>query len=256
MLNRSEAETQALSNLLLECKRIAERPTEVDWRAARPWLRWLQRLSLRVDERVRDSYCQSYENPKLHLGCGKHWLPGWLNTDYYPRGRSSAEIMHLDVTRRFPFEDGFFSHIYSEHNIEHLMLEQGIVMLMESFRVLRSGGRLRIATPSFRFLLGLYEAPETCIHERYMEYEAKDPNLPPEIQRLIVINKFVRAWGHQFIYDEALLEKLMQEVGFVDVRFCQIAESEDPVMRGLANIGRMPDGLLNLETFTIEGCKP
>lgn len=247
---------QPMPELLAECRRMAGRPNEFDWREARPLGRWVQRMALRTDEGVRDAYFRSHAIPKLYLGCGKHRLPGWLNTDYYPRGKAAKDVMHLDASRRFPFDDGVFSHVYSEHMIEHLVLEHGIVMLMESFRVLRSGGRIRIGTPSFKFLVRLYEAPCEDIHKRYLDYETGKSDYAPEFSRLIVVNKFVRAWGHLFIYDEEFLATLMTQVGFVDIQLCQINESEDPVMRNLANVGRMPTGLLQLATFTLEGRKP
>jgi predicted SAM-dependent methyltransferase len=247
---------QPMSELFAECRRMAVRSSVFDWKAARPWGRWVQRLALRTDERIRNTYFPSHDNPKLYLGCGKHRLPGWLNTDYYPRVPAAKDVLHLDASRRFPFDDGVFSHVYSEHMIEHLVLEHGIIMLMESFRVLRSGGRLRIGTPSFEFLVRLYETSSEDLHKRYIDYETGNSDQPPEFSRLIVVNKFVRAWGHLFIYDEELLATLMTQVGFADIRLCQINESDDPVMRNLANVGRLPAGLLQLATFTLEGRKP
>jgi len=246
-----------LTPLLASAAQLAARPARLDWKAARPWARWLQRTARGTDRRIRDSYFARHASRRLYLGCGKHRLPGWLNTDYYPRGKAGAEVMHLDASRRFPFETGVFDSVYSEHMIEHLALEHGAVMMMESFRVLKKDGRVRIATPGFEFLVGLYERPFEPLNRRYIEYEndrfrCEDPALA----RLVVINKFVRAWGHQFIYDEDLLAALMRAVGFVEVRKYALGESADPALANLANTARLPEGLLELSTFTLEGRKP
>jgi predicted SAM-dependent methyltransferase len=246
-----------LAPLLARAARLSVRPSRFDWRAARPWARWVQRLARHTDRHVRDAYFARHPSRRLYLGCGKHRLQGWLHTDYYPRGKSAAEVMHLDASRRFPFEGGSFDYVYSEHLIEHLPLEHGVVMLMESFRVLKRSGRMRIGTPGFGFLVGLYEQPLETLHRRCIAHESDSfPCDDPRLARLVVINKFMRAWGHQFIYDEELLAALMELVGFVDIRAHAVAESDDPVLRNLANTARLPEGLLELTTFTLEGRKP
>jgi hypothetical protein len=71
-----------------------------------------------------------------------------------------------------------------------------------------------------------------------------------------VINTFFRRWGHQFIYDEKVLCRALETVGFVKLTKRPLNESEDEELRGLANESRMPSDFLDLETITIEGTKP
>ena len=56
------------------------------------------------------------------LGCGSSILKGWLNTDFEP---VSDEVVYLNVTVRFPFPDGAFDCVFSEHMIEHVTLPMG-----------------------------------------------------------------------------------------------------------------------------------
>jgi hypothetical protein len=70
-----------------------------------------------------------------------------------------------------------------------------------------------------------------------------------------VINNFVRAWGHQFIYDEGTLRASLEQAGFVDVSRRALQESDEPVFRRLENEARMPPAFLQLETLTLEGKK-
>src|SRR5512133_1171766 len=96
------------------------------------------------DGRIIRRYLRSNTVRKLQIGAGPTQLPGWLCTDIDPR---SDEAVYLDATRRFPFEDGTFDYVYSEHMIEHITWLQGLSMLKECRRVMRPGGTLRVATP-------------------------------------------------------------------------------------------------------------
>src|SRR5215469_1479512 len=82
--------------------------------------------------------------PKLHIGCGDHPIEGWINTDLNP---CMMGVGPMDATKTFPFVDNFFTHIFSEHMIEHITKEEGEFMLRECFRVLKPGGKIRISCP-------------------------------------------------------------------------------------------------------------
>ena len=77
---------------------------------------------------------------------------------------------------------------------------------------------------------------------------------PP--RAIAVINCFVRAWGHQFIYDPQTLEEALEMAGFVDISRCEIGQSDDPHLAGLQNASRIPAKYFELETFVLEGLKP
>ena len=189
---------------------------------------------------------------KLNIGSGEHPLPAdWVNADIAPQSGG----IYLDATKRFPFRDGEVDRIFSEHMIEHVPLSGGIAMLGECYRVLRSGGWIRISTPSLEFLLGLMLTPSD-LSNRYVKWSCRifSPGLP--VCAETVINNFVRAWGHQFIYSREMLARVVTDAGFREGRFWPIAESDDPEFRGLENAARMPEGYLQLETMTIEAEKP
>jgi predicted SAM-dependent methyltransferase len=63
-----------------------------------------------------------------------------------------------DGTSRLPFKDETFTFVFSEHFIEHLFLDQACELLKECFRMLRSGGCLRVAVPDAD--LRVYQGPE------------------------------------------------------------------------------------------------
>ena len=222
-------------------------------------------LGIKHDQRLIDRYLRDVTTErKLQLGCGRNWLEGWLNSDYFPR---TSDILQLDVTIALPFENDTFDYIFSEHVIEHISYPEGAYMLKECFRVLKPGGVLRVGTPDLAFLVNLYREDEaasqsrTQIEQEFLEYflanEIKDreTNAPVDFDTYL-INKFVRAWGHEFIYDEKSLRHMMKTLGFVDITRCEVMESEHQALCGLENIDRKPPGHIALETIVMESTKP
>jgi predicted SAM-dependent methyltransferase len=61
-----------------------------------------------------------------------------------------------------------FDYVFSEHMIEHVSYAEGLLMLRECLRVLKPGGRIRIATPSLEVLLDLYKPSKTPIQHCIM----------------------------------------------------------------------------------------
>jgi hypothetical protein len=70
-----------------------------------------------------------------------------------------------------------------------------------------------------------------------------------------VINNFVRAWRHTFIYDEKVLRYSLEQAGFVELAKVSLNESNDVALQDLENERRSPEGFLRLETISFEGTK-
>ena len=205
------------------------------------------------NRKLQNNYLSSAKVAKLHLGCGRHLLDGWLNTDL----NQSEGVMALDATKEFPFVDSSFDYVYSEHMIEHIQYPDGQRMLSECFRMLRPGGRIRIATPDLQFLIALYNPNKSDLQRSYIRWATEIfVKHAPFQADTFVINNFFRDWGHQIIYDEKTLRFALERCGFVDITRCPLCESTDAELRGLENHGRMPPEFLELETIVMEGRKP
>ncbi len=195
-----------------------------------------------MDRHLIETYFASPLVPKLHIGCGSNTLKGWLNADFYPP--PEKPILNLDARKPFPFSDSSFDYIFSEHMIEHIPYEDGCHMLQECHRVLRPGGRIRLSTPDLQFLLGLYNAEKSTLQKRYIAWSAETFIPHGEATDTMVINNFVRDWGHCFIYDEKTLNKSLAKAGFVDIKRCELQQSDLNVLSGLENEDRMPEGFV------------
>jgi predicted SAM-dependent methyltransferase len=201
---------------------------------------------------IISKYFEHASPRKLHIGSGSRLIDGWLNTDFFPFSRA---ICLLDATKVFPFDDNSFDYIFSEHMIEHIDFEEATAMLKECFRVLKIGGKIRISTPNFSFLMALYN-PTTQIEIDYIKYSCHTFLRPGTKENpVFVINNFFRDWGHKFIYDEIVLREQIEGAGFSLVKSCMLNASEDPHLCGLENADRMPEGFLGLETITVEGVR-
>jgi predicted SAM-dependent methyltransferase len=218
------------------------------------------RMMYRIDRRYRGrdqkivrAYFSEHKIRKLHIGCGERMLEGWLNADYRPASKS---ILCLDARKPFPLESNTFDYIFSEHMIEHISYTNGLKMLAECFRVLKSSGKVRLSTPDLAFFVKLYRADKSELERDYIQWNTKTfIEWAPEAHETFVINNSVRAWGHQFIYDENTLRKAMESVGFSNIVEQKMQQSDNAALRNLESEERMPPEFTRLETFTLEGTK-
>lgn len=181
-------------------------------------------------------YLQAHEVRKLQLGANRNGLVDWLNTDLHT---IPGKALALDVSKPFPLPDNSIDFIFSEHLIEHVPSNIGLHMLKECKRVLKSKtGVIRIATPDLEKLLSLLSDNLTQEQEKYIhsfvdlclwDYTPYDG--------LEVINHAFKGWGHQFLYDEKHLVKLLEEAGFLTIKRCQVGISEHPELDGIENHG-------------------
>ena len=211
------------------------------------------------DRRLLKSYLESSTSKKLHLGAGKHVLGGWLNVDLDPL----PGVIFLNVRDPFPLPDETFDHVFSEHLIEHIPYPDAGNMLSECFRVLKPGGRLRVATPEMAFMTDLLLKSDEQPYRDYVKWSMdafvrRRPGFDDvrKNEAVFVVNNFFRDWGHQFIYDEAALSDALSKSGFAAIERCELGQSRDPALRNLENVTRMPEGFLRLETFVLEAQKP
>lgn len=213
-------------------------------------LLWLGKRKLQIRK-----YVKLHQAKRLHLGASNNALDGWLNTDIFP---NHSSIVYLDATKRFPFKDNTFDYILSEHMIEHVEYQAAIAMLRESFRTLKPGGRVRVATPDLRVLLALHSAEKTVAQRNYIDWaSARFTPGVVECKDVFVINNFFRAWGHCFIYDSDALSHALLATGFCDIKSYKPGDSDDPNLKNLESHGKElgAEDINQFETMVIEGRK-
>jgi predicted SAM-dependent methyltransferase len=180
------------------------------------------------DSRTIDGYLNAHSVRKLQLGAGSNNMPGWLNSDIEPTDNQ----VFIDATTRFPLPDGSFHYIFNEHLIEHLPWELGMVMLRESYRVLAKGGKIRIVTPNLTKFIRLVDGSIDTETEQFIDAKFRQGGIPVNaVPGTYILNRQMREWGHQFLYDATTLRKSLQLVGFMQIMQYEVTEKTDPIFQ-------------------------
>ena len=218
------------------------------------WERDHDDASARTDKIIIDDYLREHTVRKLQIGAGDNSIAGWLSTDIAPM---SEGIVRLDASRAFPFAQDLFDYAYSEHMIEHLTLSDARKMLAETHRVLKPGARVRIATPDLKVFAALCLDGSTETQKAYIDWAAREYN--PDsglVSPSVVVNQMFRGWGHQFLYDEATLTKVLSEAGFSGIVRCEVGKSDDAELENLERHWRKIGEANNrFETMVLEARK-
>jgi predicted SAM-dependent methyltransferase len=92
------------------------------------------------------------KSSKLHIGCGKCYLPGWTNVDIF-------SSVHADVyadMSALPYPRESFDLIYASHVLEHAHRHMILATLTHWRDLLKDGGVLRLAVPDFAAVTARY----------------------------------------------------------------------------------------------------
>ena len=205
------------------------------WKKIRRLVSWLIRC--------RPTFVRQNKIPRvqyLNVGCGENVRNTFINLDY--RWQPGIDIC-WDITRKnYPLADNNLIGIYSEHCLEHIDFESCRHSLAEFFRLLNSGGRVRLVVPDGEIYMDAYQAQK-------LDPDQKAPYGEAEDTVMISINRVMRGWGHQFIYDFTTLRLLLQEAGFTDVEKCALMVGTDPTLL-IDSADREPESLY------VEAVKP
>ncbi|HTE39995.1 MAG TPA: methyltransferase domain-containing protein [Steroidobacteraceae bacterium] len=196
---------------------------QADLAEARGPLLARQLQNLGIDERSHDL--------QIHIGCGGHHLPGWINLDNYP----APLAVNLDWG--IPLPDSSARFVFLSHLLEHLFHPvQSHRLLDEIRRVLKPGGIVRIVVPDIEQCIAAY------VHKDAAFFAARRDHwtwLPEDMTRL---ESFLAYSGvgptpehlfehHKFGYDFETLGRCLERVGFQAVRRCGFQASPHETLR-------------------------
>ncbi len=83
---------------------------------------------------------------KLHLGCGKEKLSGYVNCDISKEVKSDKIV---DLEKKLPFKDNSIDEIIINHTLEHI--KNFIPLMEEIYRICEKGAIIKIRVPYFAY---------------------------------------------------------------------------------------------------------
>jgi len=171
---------------------------------------------------------------RLHVGCGRRPLAGWVNLDI--ESFAGVDVV-LDAARELPFRD--VEAVYAEHFLEHLRIDAALAFLAHAHRALRADGWLRLSTPNLDWVLR-------------MQYDRAALGEEKAIRGLH-LNRAFHGWGHQFLWNREALELALEATGFEGRRFCRYGESELEVFASLERHETYQDAPDEPHVLIVEG---
>lgn len=137
---------------------------------------------------------------RLNLGCGPLRIESELGVDKYPT--SAADVL-ADINN-LPFENNSCEFVRLDHVLEHIETRKVVRVLIEVYRVLCTGGIIRVGVPDFY---------ATC--EAYLEAENNG-------DRYLLIRNFYGSQAHDGEFhksgwDKNTLYSLLNKIGFKEI---------------------------------------
>ncbi len=160
---------------------------------------------------------------RLHIGCGPHVLPGWVNIDRVARVPGVVtEVSLIEL----PYDDASVEEILAEHVLEHLSFAEEALAWPEMARVLRPGGRLTLEVPDFewmceRFLAARDEWRDFYIVGHADHYGGCGTALDQRwgiLQTMFFGNQHGDGQFHCSAYTEGKLRAVAVRTGFAEIR--------------------------------------
>ncbi len=146
---------------------------------------------------------------KLHLGCGKKILEGWLNIDIVPYDNRSV-VMKLPKGLK-AFKENSIPYIYMSHVLEHLDYRtEALNAAKECHRLLKPGGVLRIVVPGIERIIQAYVKNDG---EFFQIQRQRHPSwCTTKLEHLMYALQ--QNGQHKFGYDFETVSKLLSQAGF------------------------------------------
>lgn len=162
-------------------------------------------------------YFKTHTVSKLHIGCGRKIIKGYLNGDKF----SFTSDIYLDAYHRLPFKDNIFKYIFLEHLIEHIKLDRIPFFLSELFRVLEPKGVVRITCPDLDIFVRMYYEnnseffkPILTNYAERMKHNRKKYGMVQTEGAAFNTRVVYRFYHHRWLYDFETLSVCLREAGF------------------------------------------
>lgn len=197
-------------------------------------LKWLRTEHIRSQLDVL-GITQESQHLRINIGSGPMRLPKpWINVDFL-----GGADLSMNVQWGLPFSDGSVDYIYGAHFFEHIDYKVGAQKLLVDFwRVLAPGGKLRLVVPNIQGYMRAYIAGSDAFFDERCRYnpfaKAFVKTRLEHVLDYAGVGTRSRAgefFEHKFGYDFEVLQKMLTDAGFIQVIQNSYMSSTDPVLR-------------------------
>lgn len=204
---------------------------------------------------------------KINLGCGPSGINGWINYDWgllpflnkfnllkfaVKLGLIDKSYLTkwpkfdlVDIRKKLPLDDDSINFIYCSHVLEHFERWEAKNILLESKRILKKGGTIRIVLPDIDKIIKKYEEigpDEFCRIWWGFDKDKVSKSFFGKLSRY-----FIR--DHKWMYNKKSFKELLVKCGFKNIKSYSIGKGKVP------NLDRLDIKLHNDLSFYYEAEK-
>jgi predicted SAM-dependent methyltransferase len=143
---------------------------------------------------------------KLHLGCGKKYIPGYINIDC----DENPSCDYNENIKNLWHPENTVDVIYCCHAFEYFDRIEAIEVLKNWHKVLRKGGILRLSVPDFEGIVKVYQKYGNLEHQGILGPLFGRWEIEAQKERTFLF--------HKTVYDFNSLKNMLESVGFTNVR--------------------------------------
>jgi SAM-dependent methyltransferase len=168
---------------------------------------------------------------RLHIGCGKNTLDGWINIDVFPAP------LALNVLWGLPFAAGSVRYVFVSHLLEHLFFPRDVKpFLAELRRVLAPGGVVRIGVPDIEQCIEAYVNNDKNFFGNRRETWPWWPENPTRLEDFLAYagagaEPAYLFESHKYGYDFETLSRVLADAGFSAIERSSYMGSAHPALQ-------------------------
>ncbi len=203
-------------------------------------------------------------NSYIQYGCGLSAPLSWKNFDASPTLRIQKtpalgflakkklnisfppNVLYGDIVKGLPVNEASCNGLYCSHVLEHLSLNDFRIALVNSFKILKSGGIFRCVVPDLELMARSYiNSLDSGDHSASISF-IKNTLLGIDQRGRGLKGLLSSFWGnshHLWMWDKNSLSEELKKAGFIQVRSCQFNDCEDEMFKQVEEAKRFENAV-------------
>lgn len=154
----------------------------------------------------------------VYIGCGHDRMKGFIHVEInLGKNKSGYPDILADISDYIPIKSDSADLVYSKATMEHLTYKELINCLLESRRILKMGGRIRMVVPDMDKMIRDYQ-------NKVQRIDIKSPGFPNENYVDSFIGR-IMYFDHRFAHNFNTLSRTLKKTGFSEIKECNPGET-------------------------------